>query len=243
MTPADDRYEVIINGAAHSVDLETLRQWAREGRVAPNTVVTQGMKPPFPARHIPELREHFQQTGPVMPPPFRPPVYDTPSSPSSSQTRSRAESPHTGPVSMYQGDFPNERHRKDPRYKAAMKYIRRASWTGMIVSIPVFLLGLLALTVPSSQLPENEFGVHPGILLVGVSALFFLLNRGLHHANRLCAVLLFLWYVGGLAINFVTAPNIVGLVVGGAMTLLYLCALIGAFEYHAFRKDVESGNF
>lgn len=151
--PKEVFFQVVINGSVCSADLETLRQWVRDGRVGPNTVATRDDGPPFPLRHLSELREEFQATIPLPPGPFRaaaqpspissatavPPRPSAPLTLPSFQAETRSEARKAIPNSVYQGDFPNEQHRKDPRYKAAMKYIRRASWTGMILSAVLFL--------------------------------------------------------------------------------------------------------
>lgn len=257
--PKEVLFQVVVNGAVCSADLETLRQWVREGRVGPNTVATRDDGPPFPLRHLAELREAFQATIPLPP---GPPSIPSPVSASAAsatatpttsgrpvltlpsfQSETRSSAPPPSPKSMYQGDFPNERHRKDPRYIAAMKYIRRGSWTGMILAGILFLGGGLALTVPADQFPVSPFGIHIGLVYLAFATILFLVSRGLHSANRLCAVLLFLWFGAGLAQNLFVYPNLLGGVLSFLVTLLYLGSMIGAFEYHQFRKAVERGDF
>lgn len=259
--PRDVSFQVVINGTVHSADLETLRQWVREGRVGPGTVVTRDDGPPFPLRHLAELKADLQssipgptsslrmpESAPTAAPP--PPVVSLPpvaepvnlsAPPFSAALQPKAEPRTSEPERASQKESPNERHRTDPRYISAMRSIRAASWTGTILSIPALLFGLYALTIPAAALPPTPEGIHPGVLILGLGGLLLLLSQGLHRGSRLCGVLLLLWYFAGFFFNLFINTNLVGSVVLALMTLLFFGGLIGAMELHQFRREVGRG--
>jgi hypothetical protein len=255
--PKEVFFQVVINGSVCSADLDTLRQWVRDGRIGPSTVVTRDDGPPFPLHHLSELKEDLRSSIPTASAPLRMPSAPPPSMPPPASvsaplvsapllppTSSREpESRAYRPGSADRGDFPNERHRKDSRYISAMKSIRRASWTGLILSVPVLLLGLLALTVPAARFPVTISDIHPGILILGLGGLLLLLSGGLHKGSRVCGALLVLWFGTGFFYNLFVLAHPVASLAQGMMTLLFLAGLIGTFEFHQFRKDVERGNF
>jgi hypothetical protein len=254
--PKEVFFQVVINGSVCSADLETLRRWVREGKVGPGTVVTRDDGPPFPLRHLAELKDDLQSSIPTasgaLRMPASPPPAASPASASipgvsaplvSSPLHSGSEFRSSEPKRGSEGPFPNERHRKDPRYIAAMKSIRRASWTGTILSVPVFLLGVLALTLPGVQLPATGLGIHPGVWVLALGGLLLLLSRGLHKGSRVCGALLFLWFGAGFFFNLFVLAHLLGSLVQGGLTFLFLCGLIGTFELRQFRREAERGNF
>lgn len=258
--PKDVFFQVVINGSVCSADLDTLRQWVRDGRIGPSTVVTRDDGPPFPLRHLAELKEDLQSSIPTASAPLRMPSAPIVSAPPMSVPAPASISPPLvsplPPVlasppefraSQPQGapgeEFPNERHRQHPRFKSAMKSIRRASWTGMILSFLLLLIGVLALMIPVARFPETIWGFHPGLVVLAWGGLFLLLSGGLHKGSRVCGALLALWFGFGFFYNLFVMAHLVGSIVQAGMTLLFLGGLLGAFELHQFRKEVERGNF
>lgn len=262
MYPQPEQYQIVIEGMAYRTDLETLKQWTREGRVGPYTMVTRGTGSPMAARETPELREFFQPSRPgpavAAPPPVRPTVgYGAPmppyQQPYQQQSYQPSYSPHAGAaapmvprpvpvfhVSAHDGPFPNETHRKNPRYRRAVGLVWIGSIPGLILASLFVLLGFWVVFMAA------DFQVAPGgidirVLIVCVSVLFFTLNLGLHFKSRVCAVLLFLWMALAWVGIMVNNPLSLGVIILPILLILYLCALAGTFSYQSFKYEVETG--
>lgn len=256
MYPPSDQYRIVIEGTVYQADLQTLRQWTSEGRVGPYTMVTRGTGSPMAARETPELREFFQpprqSPAAAAPPPVRPTVgYGAPTaSPQPYQPPYAQGAGYVAPmmprpvpvfhVSAHDGEFPNETHKKHPRYRRAVGLVRLGSVPGLFFSV-LFVLGGFWVAYLTADLPELPGGINLRGLIVLCSVLFFVLNLGLHFKSRFCAVLLCLWM--GLAFigNLVNNPLSLAIIILPIILLAYLCALVGTFSYHAFKFEVETG--
>lgn len=263
MYPQPEQYQIVIEGTAYRADLETLKQWTREGRVGPYTMVTRGTGSAMAARETPELREFFQvfRPGPTAaaPPPVRPTVgYGVPTpqpyQPSYQQPyQQQPYSPHSGyaapmvprpvPVfrtSAHDGPFPNETHKKHPRYRRAVGLVWLGSIPGLFFACLVVLGGFWAAYL-TADLPSFPGGINPRILIVFISVLFLALNLGLHFKSRVCAGLLSLWMTLAFIGSLVTDPLGLANFFLPVLLLFYLCSVVGTFSYHTFKFEVETG--
>ncbi len=247
MTPNNEFYSVTINGTAYPADLNALRQWVMEGRIGPYMPVTRVGRPPMVARETPELRDLFQPP-PVAPLPEPPPAYRPPTMPPTMPHAGQSFSgvPMPRPVapayhvSAHDGPFPNETHKRHPRYRRAVSRIYWGSIPGLILSGLMVLFGFIAAATLSFP-TEKLGGFNPVLIVVGISVLFMALNLGLHFGSRVCAALLFLWMLLALTANLVNGPTIIGILVTSFMGIAYFSAFFGAFDYQAFKYEVETG--
>lgn len=249
MTPNDELYTVTINGTAYPADLASLRQWVMEGRIGPYMPVTRNGRSPMVARETPELRDLFQPP-PVAPPPANIPIpsptFSTSGAPSAYHPQPVYQAAAPRPFAVpkfyneYAGDFPNARHKKDSRYRAAVRLFRYTAVTCLILS-SFMVLGGLVLFLSPVRVVNGNVGVDPGVLLLVVSLLFFALNLGLYFGSRACAVLLFIWlffaFIGNLLTDQSSASVLLALFLDG----LFFLSIIGTSNYQSFRKQVESG--
>jgi hypothetical protein len=252
------QYRVIVEGVAYQTDLETLKQWVREGRIGAYMLVTKDGGSPMAARETPELREFFQPARPApppppvapppranVPPPSQPSPYQQPYQPIRAAQPGYVAPMPPRPVpvfrtSAHDGPFPNETNRKHPRYRRAVILVWLASIPGLLFSI-LFVLGGFWIAFLTADLPAIPGGINIRALIVFCSVLFFFLNLGLHFKSRACAVILFLWMSLALIGNLINNPLSLAIIILPIIMIVYLCAIVGTFSYHAFKFEVETG--